>query len=73
MAAFVAAEAGEALGENAAGKELAKLTLDEERQAVAGGSRLCEEALEVLAKDAVKDSILGPPRLVWPRRACSWA
>jgi hypothetical protein len=64
VAAFVAAEASEAASEDAAGEELAELALDEERQAVAGGSRLCEEALEVLAEDAVEDCVLGPTRLV---------
>jgi len=71
--AFVAAEAGETAREDAAREELAELTLDEERQAVAGGSRVGEEALEMLAKDAVEDAVLQSPRLVWPPRARSRA
>jgi hypothetical protein len=69
--AAVAAEPGKAARHDAAGDKLAKLPFDEDGQAitVVACSSLGEERLEVLAKDAAQNSVLGPPRLIWPRGA----
>ena len=60
----VAPEAGEAVGEDAAGQELAKLLLDELGQAGAVGAlgRFAEEGLQVGADDGVEDAAL---RVAW--------
>jgi hypothetical protein len=67
--ALVAAEAGEAACEDAAGKKFAKLPLDEQGQTIASvaPSRLLEEGLKVLAEHVVEHSVLGAAALVRAR------
>ena len=61
--AGVAPEAGEAVGEDAAGEELAELLLHEPGQADALGAagRLAEKGLQVGADDGVKDAAYAAP------------
>ena len=66
----VAPEAGEAVGENAAGQELAELLLHEPGEAGAVGAlgRFLEKGLEVGADNGVKDAALRVAWAVgWPR------
>ena len=62
--AGVAPEAGEAVGEDAAGKELAEFLFDEPRETGAGGAlgRLLEKGLQVGADDGVEAAVF---RVEW--------
>ncbi|MBY0276732.1 hypothetical protein K2Z84_15430, partial [Candidatus Binatia bacterium] len=66
----VAAEAGEAARELAAGQELPQLALDEVRQAVTvtASTRLGEKGLQVLVDEPVQRAVLGRARAVTRKR-----
>jgi hypothetical protein len=57
--AVVAAQAQEAVGEDAAPEVGAKLLLDEAWTCVVAIARVCEEGLELLAHDLVQEGLLG--------------
>jgi len=64
--AALASKASEAAGEGATRDEVAELALDEGGQTVAAGAAgdLLQEGLEVLAHDAVQNTVLGRARAV---------
>jgi hypothetical protein len=75
LPAAVAAESGEAARHDAAGEKLPKLPLDEGGQALAAAARprLLEEALKLLAENAVEDAVLGAPAHVRAQSAIAAA
>jgi hypothetical protein len=66
--AGAAADAGKAVGQDAAGEEVAELLLYEVRQASALGALggLAKKGLEVVADDRVEDDLFRRPGLVGP-------
>src|SRR4029453_3580759 len=64
VAAVVAVQAQEAVGEDAAAQEGPELLLDEVRRRTLTGSRAGQEGLELLAEDPVAGRLLGGARRV---------
>ena len=68
MAAVVAAQAQEAVGEDPAAQEGAKLLLHEVWRGTLTRPRAGEEGLELLADDAVQEGVLGRAGTQWSSR-----